>query len=716
MEKDPNNPSLQLLEEEVPVVTGRKAARSLGLFRGDGNKLETYIDMDNHEADDAMSTSSELPASELLATDFPDMFDGNKKRRSMVEPVSSATYFPHTPVDSTINSIHPQPESTPETENLQHLKADLEFDRGCYGDITKLKKHPREEHDGKFQPPLIRLDSYVSEAASLASEGPLNDKLPSIEDSFPLTVELRPFKDNVGGHTAIFRFSKRAVCKALMNRENLWYEGVEKKHLDVYKFMPKYIGVLNVRYSSTVQEPVSSPHFGPCKLVDQNQKANTPKVELEELIPLEERKGEHKEEGISYHPQTPQSQTASRFNHDSFLSGQNVSSYRSPGGEDPPEVSLDDNRHMIPDLLWKKYPGSAPSSSSLLDEYIQSSSLAPLTASKGSQKSIGSTSVNRDLQAEVIQEVFVPKSRKSEELFSMDDEHHNINPHQDAKPGENTPEIVTRKHTRFERFILLEDLTADMHKVCALDLKMGTRQYGVDATDKKQQSQRKKCAATTSRELGVRVCGLQVWNKAKKKYFIKDKYFGRSLRSGTPFAKILAKFLYDGISSLSILTRIPSIIEQLRDLHKSFGNLNGYRMYGSSVLLMYDGSASIQEAAIKVHIIDFAQSMIGDDIANNKYNKPPKHPSAPDKGYLRGLESLIRYFQEIFKILTGDELDSIMSGNSAGYFHTNADRFDKQSYWISKYLDDEETFDPIGADDPFDADYGVSDDETCISD
>lgn len=53
-------------------------------------------------------------------------------------------------------------------------------------------------------------------------------------------VELKPYNHQVGGHTTVFRFSKRAVCKQLSNRENEFYEVVERQHPDLLKFLPRY--------------------------------------------------------------------------------------------------------------------------------------------------------------------------------------------------------------------------------------------------------------------------------------------------------------------------------------------------------------------------------------------------------------------------------------------------------------------------------------------
>ena len=52
-------------------------------------------------------------------------------------------------------------------------------------------------------------------------------------------VQLKPYKHQVGGHTKVFSFSKQAICKQLNNRENEFYEVIERKHPDLLKFLPR---------------------------------------------------------------------------------------------------------------------------------------------------------------------------------------------------------------------------------------------------------------------------------------------------------------------------------------------------------------------------------------------------------------------------------------------------------------------------------------------
>lgn len=53
-------------------------------------------------------------------------------------------------------------------------------------------------------------------------------------------IELVPYSHQVGGHTTLWKFSKRAVCKQLNNRENEFYEDIERYHRDLLPFLPRY--------------------------------------------------------------------------------------------------------------------------------------------------------------------------------------------------------------------------------------------------------------------------------------------------------------------------------------------------------------------------------------------------------------------------------------------------------------------------------------------
>lgn len=703
-----------------------------------------------------------------------------------LKPTSSATYYPHNSETSPVREIQ---------------NDDITCDSGDDDDDHK-KNHADEpfvpKHKNVSNDPTVIPSNDNGNYEAIETDEDYYDDEEEQDTDFPLAVELQPFTNNVGGHTAIFRFSKRAVCKALVNRENKWYENIELTHKELLQFMPRYIGVLNVRQ-----------HFHNKEDFLRELSSSTMKKIKENQHAIENRDGGLKIGNALKHVHSFPCDTI-------FLEGQSLHAL--------PEVVLNDNRHMIPDSLLGIYPNSpssAPTDSYILsigkDEDKDNDRGSNTTNNSNSNNcnnhnnsnyhsNSGSTTVNTKLKELVLQEVFAPthnaatssnsrrvnkKSRASshensrrgsnqslknalsqpatspllkrslkdtishalnspssvmdfkqfqqkeiarensrggsknqsspnlnddpspllqsneaisplslpidptnnseEAIFDMDDVTRNRLPEPAITSLDNrkhNESVTFEEHsdTIVSKFILLEDLTRKLHKPCALDLKMGTRQYGVDAKRSKQLSQREKCLKTTSRRLGVRICGLKIWNKSY--YITRDKYFGRRVKIGWQFTRVLARFIYDGEQISSIVKQIPRLMRQLDTLASEISKLKGYRLYGSSLLLMYDGNnPGNKRCRVKVNLIDFARCVTKDALEQgyDSFRIPPKNPALEDRGFLRGIRSLKFYLMSIWNYLTSDSVLTSDDEELAQLLNENKEKFEQNWDWLDEF-------------------------------
>lgn len=861
-----------------------------------------------HPADERLSSESEIRPHERQRS--PGQFEDEEEEN---EQISSAVYYPHerVAISDTVDQLRfsdgqddVQPFNISKTEDGHVLVPKRGNEQEAnHVDISLRSKNDSRILHGDLQSPLDDLNEQPLNAISERSYDSTGDsEVTSAEDSglsardeessvtdnamtptatptqrhrylrtrrkhAPVgAVELTPYRHQVGGHTTVFRFSRRAVCKQLNNRENEFYERIERRHPEMLMFLPRYIGVLNVTFSKNPKRP--------------------------KILP-----GEHTESGLHDAKQTGEVATGDLPPPEAPEQPRIFSQKQVTGII--PKVVLEDNRHIIPADLFSgsQRPRSADGSTlrklrfandkaktrDILSQRNSAEGM-PSTVRLKHIKSWGATTVNRQLQEQVLREVFsrpaihhhrrharghytVPKNldkscrrpnlsedhtassrrtaperndppisaavniaamsdegpglsssastaldanrrrlqqirteedqprassasrtrqvrrrhsggglqrRRSmdskesgdlmffdddgyggdgeDEIFSMEsDPSMSSGPSTSQPPPSTTPELravpdghvtedaalemtptapsrftanvdnrfrlpinpkeaQTRKDERVQFFLLLEDLTAGMNKPCVLDLKMGTRQYGIEADEKKKKSQRRKCQTTTTQQLGVRLCGMQTWNVKRQEYSFEDKYFGRDLRSGREFQDALSRFLYDGVSSASIGKKIPVILEKLVTLESMIRKLKRYRLYASSLLILYDGE---QTAAEKIHtadpqtgarrrhslghrvsddghnnmnvqikIVDFANCVTGEDELPPNVRCPPRHPDDIDRGYLRGLRTLRMYFQRILQEVSKDEYVERGEGEALAFRLRNAN-YDApaEHYW-----------------------------------
>lgn len=278
------------LEHQHPLATlARRKSRPLQNITTSADTCDedNYPPCDECKA--LASTLKDSNASDLAEREITERLEEYDEES---EQISSALYFPHQgPSPDTLEDVNvenigqfedspddaePLESATLSTQSLDSENGSENVDitlqsrnssRYLHGDLHNSRIPPKqppftkrietgissaseseyESFDDSARSAAGEYSSLTDEAERTPNATPIPNPLPKArarksrrDPTAPIgAVELKPYSHQVGGHTTVFRFSKRAICKQLSNRENEFYEVVEREHPELLKFLPR---------------------------------------------------------------------------------------------------------------------------------------------------------------------------------------------------------------------------------------------------------------------------------------------------------------------------------------------------------------------------------------------------------------------------------------------------------------------------------------------
>lgn len=218
-------------------------------------RLEEY-DEDSEQISSALYFPHQGPSADALedvnirntgqCEDSPD--DTEPPESAALSPQSLDSENGSENVDITLQSRNSSRYLHGDLHNSWILPKEPPFAKRVELGISSASESEYESFDDSARSVAGEYSSLTDEAETTPNATPIPNPLPKARarkshrpPTAPIgAVELKPYSHQVGGHTTVFRFSKRAICKQLSNRENEFYEVVEREHPELLKFLPRY--------------------------------------------------------------------------------------------------------------------------------------------------------------------------------------------------------------------------------------------------------------------------------------------------------------------------------------------------------------------------------------------------------------------------------------------------------------------------------------------
>lgn len=218
----------------------------------------------------------------------------------------------------------------------------------------------------------------------------------------------------------------------------------------------------------------------------------------------------------------------------------------------------------------------------------------------------------------------------------------------DEKDGEKEEGTLLRDLCRFvpkfygvielgEHFYMkMEDVTRQFVQPCIMDIKIGYQTWYSSATDSHIRKCKLKDSATTTSELGFKICGMQTFNMESGDNWRATKEWCKQLNVRSVKSSLRRFFSHSStnLNAKSICLGPAGLVRRMEELQKWFERQQHFHFYSASLLIIYEGCATTpEELKVDMRLIDFAHAL--------------RVNGERDENFISGLSSLKHVLRDI---------------------------------------------------------------------